>query len=434
MNTQSKMVRVACTSVALCLALMIAPAYGAEDKATVHITLDEAIKMALKYNEALNALRTTIEQNQHQETTANLRPNPGLSASWSPLPLFHPDEGFKNYFKDSSGIDIGLSYTIERGAKRWERLHAAKDATSVTRSQVSDSERTLVFQVASQFVNVQLAESTLDLARDNLKSFQNAVDIGESKFKSGGMSENDYLKIKLQLLQFQTDFEQAQLDRAQGLSDLRQLLGYEPVPPDYDVAGAFDYLPIAATFDGLLTVAEQNRPDLQAAVKSVVAAKSQLSLAQSNGVQDLTVSADYVRSPLGGDKTANTAAIGISIPLAVFNRNQGEIARTRVAVTQAEFQEAEVHSQVKTDVRDAYEGLKRNDRIAQYYRSGYLDVSKKSRDISEYAYKRGATSLFDFLDAERSYRATEIGYRQALAAYLLAVEQVRQAMGTRSLP
>jgi cobalt-zinc-cadmium efflux system outer membrane protein len=169
-------------------------------------------------------------------------------------------------------------------------------------------------------------------------------------------------------------------------------------------------------------------------VKSVIAAKSQLSLAQSNGVQDLTVSADYVRSPLGGDKTANTAAIGISIPLAVFNRNQGEIARTRVAVTQAEFQEAEVHSQVKTDVRDAYEGLKRNDRIAQYYRSGYLDVSKKSRDISEYAYKRGATSLFDFLDAERSYRATEIGYRQALAAYLLAVEQVRQAVGTRALP
>ena len=96
MNTQSKMVRVACTTVALCLALMIAPAYGSEDKATVRITLDEAIKMALKYNEALNALRTTIEQNQHQETTANLRPNPGLSASWSPLPLFHPDEGFKN--------------------------------------------------------------------------------------------------------------------------------------------------------------------------------------------------------------------------------------------------------------------------------------------------------------------------------------------------
>jgi len=434
MRTQLKMVCGVCTTIGGCLALMIAPAYGAEDKATVRITLDEAIKMALKYNEALNALRTTIEQSQHQETTANLRPNPGLSVGWSPLPLFKPDEGLGNYLKDSSGASVGLSYTLERGAKRWERLHAAKDATSVTRSQVSDSERTLVFQTASQFINVQLAESTLELAKENLTSFQNAVEIGESKFKSGGLSENDYLEIKLQLLQFQTDFEQAQLDRAQGLSDLRQLLGYEPVPPDYDVAGGFDYLPLSATFEGLLTIAEQNRPDLRAAVQSVTAAKSQLALAKSNGVQDLTVSAGYNRAPLGGDKTANTASIGISIPLAVFNYNQGEIARTRVAVTQAELQESEVRSQVKTDVRDAYEGLQRNDRIAQYYRSGYLDVSRKSRDISEYAYKRGASSLFDFLDAERSYRATEIGYRQALAAYLTAVEQVRQAVGTRGLP
>jgi len=183
-----------------------------------------------------------------------------------------------------------------------------------------------------------------------------------------------------------------------------------------------------------MKLAEQNRPDLRAAMQSVTAAKSQFTLAQAKGSQDLTVSADYVRSPLGGDKTSNTAAIGLSIPLAIFDRNQGEIARTRVAVKQAEFQEWEVHSQVRTDVRDAYEGLQRNARIAQHYRSGYLEVSQKSRDISEYAYKRGASSLFDFLDAERSYRATQIGYRQALAAYLLAVEQVRQAVGTRSLP
>ena len=134
-------------------------------------------------------------------------------------------------------------------------------------------------------------------------------------------------------------------------------------------------------------MAEENRPDLRTAIQSVTAAKSQLSLAESNGVQDLTVSADYVRSPLGGDKTANTAAIGHSIPFAIFNRNRGEIARTRVAVKQAELQEASVFGQVMTEVRDAYEGLQRNNRIAQHYRSGYLEGSQKSRDISECAYK-----------------------------------------------
>ena len=92
------------------------------------------------------------------------------------------------------------------------------------------------------------------------------------------------------------------------------------------------------------------------------------------------------------------------------------------------------NGQVLTDVRDAYEGWQANDEIVGLYRSGYLDEAQQSRDITEYAYKRGAASLLDFLDAERSYRATQLGYRQALASYLLALEQLREAVGTRSLP
>ena len=85
-------------------------------------------------------------------------------------------------------------------------------------------------------------------------------------------------------------------------------------------------------------------------------------------------------------------------------------------------------------MRDAYESLHANDQIVGLYRSGYLDEAQQSRDISEYAYRHGAASLLDFLDAERSYRAVQLAYRQALASYLLALEQLRQAVGTRSLP
>ena len=199
------------------------------------------------------ALRTTKPDgrpNDHRAEPApgdHRRPAPESRVFGEPgrtLPLFSPQDGLKNYLKDTSGLDLGLSYTIERGGKRGDRVQAAKDTTAVTRSQVADNERTLALQVATQFINVQLAESTLDLVKENLKSFQNAVEIGDAKFKAGGISENDYLKIKLQLLQFQTDVEQAQLDRAQALSDLRQLLGYDTVPADYDVAGAFDYQPL----------------------------------------------------------------------------------------------------------------------------------------------------------------------------------------------
>jgi cobalt-zinc-cadmium efflux system outer membrane protein len=298
----------------------------------------------------------------------------------------------------------------------------------VTRSQVGDSERGLAFQVASQFINVQLAESTLELSQQNLKSFQNAVEISEYQYKAGGLSENDYLKVKLQLLQFETDVQQAQLARAQALADLRQLLGYESVPPDYDVTGPFDDQPLKVDLEDLQKLASQNRPDLRAAEQGLAAADSQHELAKVNARPDVTLSANYQNSA-----GIAAAILGVSVPLPIFDRNQGEVARTQSVRAQAQQQHAEVQGQVKTDVKDAYEALQTSDRVVRYYQSGYLEVAQKSRDISEYAYRRGAASLLDFLDAERSYRATQIAYRQAIATRLLALEQVRQSVGTRSL-
>lgn len=395
----------------------------------VRITLDEAIQIGLRQNRLLRANRTTILQNQAQEITANLRPNPTLFTDWEYLPLSNPSGGVADYLHNSTEGDIGLSYLFERGQKRQHRLEAAKDATSVTRALVTDNERTLTFQIASLFINTQLAQSTLELAQMDLASFQKTVELSEFQFKSGAMSENDYLKIKLQLLQFQTDVDQAQLSKVQALSDLRQQLGYDSVPADYDVAGPFDYQPLTVSIMDLQTKAIQNRPDFRATRLGVTAANSQYGLAKANSKQDVTVSGNY--SHVNG---LSALTFSFSVPLPIFDRNQGEIARTHYAISQAKEQEAAAGGQVKTDVKDAYEGLMTNDRVVRYYKSGYLDISQRSRDISEYAYRRGATSLLDFLDAERSYRATQLAYRQSLAAYLLALEQLREAVGVRSLP
>jgi cobalt-zinc-cadmium efflux system outer membrane protein len=385
--------------------------------------------MALQHNHNIIAARTTIQQSQAEEVTANLRPNPTLFGDWEYLPLFSPSNQNSTYYQNSTEADLGLSYLIERGKKRQHRLQAAKDVTAQTRSLVADNERNLTFNVASLFVNVQLAESTLELAQIDLKSFGQTVDLSEVRYKDGAISEDDYLKIKLQLLQFETDVEQAQLAQVQALSDLRQLLGYESISEDYDVAGPFDYQPVKGNLDDLQLKAMQNRPDYRAAREGVTAANSQYELQKAIGHQDVTVQGNY--SHTGG---INTASFYGSIPLAIFNRNQGEIARTRFAITQAEEQEKAASGQVRTDVRDAYAGLRVTERVVRLYLSGYLEVAQKDRDISEYAYKRGAVSLLDFLDAERSYRATQLAYRQALASYLLALEQLKEAVGTRTLP
>ena len=407
------------------------PAFGQATPGPARITLEDAIQLALRHNHTLLAARTTIQQNQAAEITANLRPNPTFFTDWEYLPLFsHPQgETISAYIQASTEGDMGLSYLIERGHKRARRWEAAKAATAVTRSQVTDNERGVAFQVGSLFINAQLAESTLELAQTDVKSFRKTVDIGEIQYKDGGISENDYLKIKIQLVQFQTDVQQALLNRVQALSDLRQQLGYESVPSDYDVVGEFEYRPLAVTIEELQAKALQNRPDLRAAVLGVTAANSQYSLAKANGKQDPTIAANYSHA-----NGISGATWSFSVPLAIFDRNQGNIAQTRIAIRQAEEQQKAASGQVPTDVKDAYEGIEESARVAQLYKSTYLEVAQKSRDISEYAYRRGAVALLDFLDAERTYRATQLAYRQAVAAYLTALEQLRQAVGTRDLP
>ncbi|HVC46274.1 MAG TPA: TolC family protein [Terracidiphilus sp.] len=401
----------------------------AQKPGAVVITLDEAVQMALQHNHNLLAERTVIEENQAEEKTANLRPNPVLMTDSDFLPVFQPSNLSADYLDNTAQWDLGVSYMFERGKKRQHRLQAARDQTAVSRSQVADNERTLTLSVASQFINVELAESTLELATADLKGFQNIVEIAQARYKAGDTGEDDLLKIKLQLLQFQTDVSAAELARVQGLSDLRQLLGYESVGPDFDVAGSFDYLPVKGDLDDFQAKALQDRPDLQAARLGVTAANSQYGLQKANGKRDFTGEINYTHLAYLSD-----ISVFGQIQIPIFDRNQGEIARAKYAITQAQEQEIFASGQVMTDVRDAYESLRANDKIVGLYRSGYLNEAQQSRDISQYAYRRGAASLLDFLDAERSYRATELGYRQALASYLLAVEQLREAVGTRSIP
>jgi cobalt-zinc-cadmium efflux system outer membrane protein len=401
----------------------------AQNRASVTISLEDAIQMALRHNHNMLAARTTILQSEAGETTANLRPNPVILTDWQFLPIFQPSQFSGDYLDNTAQFDLGVSYLFERGKKRQHRLRAARDLTAVTRSQVADNERSLAFSVASGFINVELAESTLELAAQNLESFQNTVDIGEARYKAGDIGEGDLLKIKLQMLQFQTDLSAARLARVEGLSDLRQLLGYESIAPDYEVAGAFDYQPVKGNLDDFQAAALQNRPDLRAAQQGVTAANSLHALQQAIGKRDITGAINYTHIGY-----LNDVSLFGQMQLPLFDRNQGEIARAGFAITQAQELERFANGQVLTDVRDAFENLRTNDQVVGLYRSGYLDQAKQSRDISEYAYRHGAASLLDFLDAERSYRATQLAYRQALASYLLALEQLREAVGSRSLP
>jgi cobalt-zinc-cadmium efflux system outer membrane protein len=215
----------------------------------------------------------------------------------------------------------------------------------------------------------------------------------------------------------------------QALTGLRQFFGYDAVPADYDVIGDLAYQPIHAKVEDLQARALRERPDYRAAELGITAAQSQIGLAKANSKVD--VNGTYDVSHVAGETTGSIFA---SFDLPIFNRNQGEIARTNYALTQAKEQELAASDTVLSDVANAYEAVRSNEEVVNLYTSGYLKQAEDSRDISEYAYKRGAASLLDFLDAQRSYRATQLAYRQAMASYMTALEQLKEALGTRNLP
>ena len=420
--------RALCFSALLAVLLGVAGlAFAQSVQSPIRITLDQAIQLALAHNHALLAARTTISQSQAEEITANLRPNPVFGADVVGLPVEPADFTADNI--NQAEFDIGLGYLFERGKKRQHRLKAAQDLTAVTKSTVADNERTLTLSVATQFTTALLAESTLRFAQQDLKGFQNSVNISEYQYKSGAISEGDLLKIKLQLLQFQTDVTAAQLAKQQALVALRQLIGFESVPQDFDVAGELKYQKLPDNLEDLQALALKDRPDLRAAQQAVTAARSQYLLAKANGKVDVNGTFNFTH--ITG---YNSQSLAVSVPVPIFNRNQGEIARTNYAITQAQEAEQEASEQVMSDVQVAYETVHTNEQTLKIYQTGYLDEAKQSVNISEYAYKRGAASLLDFLDAERSYRDTELAYRQQLASYVLALEQLREAVGTRTLP
>jgi cobalt-zinc-cadmium efflux system outer membrane protein len=387
------------------------------------ISLEDAVRIALQYNQALRAQRLNIDQSKAGEVTASLKPNPTLGNLVDTIPIFSPQT-----IRLSTQIySESLSYTVERGGKREQRVVVAKDNTDIAAKTVTDNERQLRFQVAQAFINVLLAKSVLQLSKDDLANFSEEVDLNKARVAAGDLAEGDYLKLSVQKLQFEQDVSAAQLGLIQAKAGLRQLLGYQSVADDFDVSGQLAHKKHVIQLEDLQKQALANRPDLQAAHSGVTLANDTVGLAFANKVKDWTWATDYTNQNFG----INGVGVSLSFDLPIHDRNQGEIARSRAAVKQAVETESSTQVGVLTDVVNAYYGLNIGEEVVALFEGGYLDQATQSRDISTYAYQRGAATILDVLDAERSYRATQLAYRQAVATQMIAAEQVNSVVGTQ---
>jgi outer membrane protein, heavy metal efflux system len=381
-------------------------------------------------NPTLRAAQVSIDESRAQEITAYLRPNPDFTASFDQMNFFStqpPPNGGPNIYAPFAYAfpAASFSYLHERRHKRELRRESQQKETQITADQYADQERNLVFNLRTAFVQTLQQKAILGLARDNLAYYNRLLDVSASRLKAGDIAKVDYQRLELQRVQYETDVQTALVNLRTAKIQLLQLLDDRTPVDRFDITGAFDFSNEVRPLDELRQVALDTRPDLKAAVDSVDKAHTDHRLAIANGSTDPTFGADFARNP----PIPVYFGVNVSIPLRIFDRNQGEKLRTQEDITRNERLRDAARAQVFSDVDSAYATLESNLTLLRPYKETYLKEAVEVRDTVSFAYTRGGASLLDFLQAQQDYRSTQLNYLNLVGAYLTAAAQLNMAAG-----
>jgi cobalt-zinc-cadmium efflux system outer membrane protein len=384
-------------------------------------------------NITLLASRLNIDELKAQEITANLRPNPDFTLSADGTQI-SPSHGVWQPFAGTF-ISPGVSYLFERRGKRGLRYEAAKEGTAIGLAQQDDSERSLIFNLRSAFVGILQAKAVLRLAQDDLVYYDKVLKISRDRFEAGDIAQIDLDRLELQRLQYESDVQTALVNlRSTKINLLAMLNDRRPVD-SFDVDGPFDFTEDLASLDDYRKDAVTARPDLKAAVLSVQQAETNYKLAEANGSTDPTISLWYTHNGSYNNPDAlNTIGASVSIPLRVFDKNQGEKLRTKIDIARNEKLRIGAETQVYSDVDSAYATLASNITLLKPYKRQYLQQAVRVRDTVLFSYQHGGASLLDFLNAESEYRTVELSYVNLIGSYLTAAAQMNMSVGREVIP
>jgi len=381
-------------------------------------------------NPTLRAAQISIDESRAQEITAYLRPNPDLTASVDQINPFStqtpPNGGSGTYDPFAYAFPAGsISYLHERQHKRELRRESAQKETEITAAQYADQERNLLFNLRTAFVQTMQQKAILDLTRENLAYYKHLLDVSNDRLKAGDIARVDFQRLELQRVQYETDVQTALVNLRTAKIQLLMLLNERTPVEQFDVTGAFDFSNQIRPLEDLRRAAMENRPDLKAAVEAVDKAQTDHRLAVANGSVDPTFSADFARNP----PIPVYFGLSVSIPLRIFDRNQGEKVRTQQDIARNERLRDAATAQVFSDVDSAYATIQSNLELLRPYKETYLKEAVEVRDTVSFAYTRGGASLLDFLQAQQDYRSTELNYLNLVGSCLTAAAQLNMAVG-----
>ena len=389
------------------------------------LTLGEAVEWARRNNPALRSARSHASAVQAGEVTAGLRPNPVFTSANQDFNVFQPsklDPASNQEFTNS------LAWTIERGGKRGARVEDAKLASQVAQAGVGDNQRQLDLQVKLAFVNLLLNIQVVKLAQDNLREYGQVIEANRLRLQAGDISETEYDRSRIEEARFQTDLLTARVALAQARSQLAALLGIDDAAK-LEIRGELTPVSADVTLAQLQQTALEHRPDYIGAARSTAKAEADVRLARANAATDVTVAPEYKRN--GPD---NTLGVTFSVPLRIFDRNQGEKLRAARDLEASRSAQEGARLQVLADVQQAWDAYQAAMARQKLYGEDYLKRSQTVLERITFSYQHGAANLLDFLDAVRSHRDVSLSALAANAQALSALHQLSFASATELLP
>ena len=403
------------------------PAQSAQDSAVLALSLseDEATALFLKQNLDLLIAHYGIESAKGLEVTARLFPNPILSVDTS--------TSTTRSINRTGSLTARVDQLFELAGKRAYRQESARYATQSAEAAFSDAVRTLGFSVREAFYKVLQTQRKLDLARESSALFNEVVNINTIRFKKGVIAEADLIKLRVQAVDFQNQVVIATQNLFAAQNTLKALIGIRP-NVDLLLKGELEYKDATLLLEALKADALVTRPDLTVKERTLAQRGAEVKLARALRVPDVTIGLDKNIQGPEGPNSPNQIGGGVSVPLPLFNRNQGGIVQAEAGVKAAEADRNKTRLQVEIDVETAYRNFTQTQMLVQAYRAGALEDARASREIAKKAYERGGTSILDVLDAFRTFNATMQGYLEALFGYQRSLLEIDSAVGRQVVP
>jgi len=414
------------------LLLMLQATLGASPVSETGTSFEQLTQIAIAQNKTLQAAREQLRQAEARLTQAGLRPNPSLDFSRSTDALLG-GEG-------DSGFAVTFSQPIEIGGKRTKRIRRAEAELEVTKAEIADAERRLTGQLKEaclQAIDVSARLSFFDRTRQLNRQ---TVEVMNVRLAAGDASRLDSHLLQAENNRVEAQRLQAESRLIAAMLEIRRLAGIAP-DASLSLRPLAPAAPAVRDEVGLVEIALSSRPDLQAARLREALAEAGVDLARSQAVPNLTGSVRYAREPVVSRLASatqrrafdreNVLDFGISIPLPLWNREQGNIREASSKVIQAKAERAALENAIRAEVATASRRYQSASRTLDLIRTGVVNETQAGFTITQLAYRLGDMRLLDVLVQQRSLVDAQIAELTAEAEAAAAEAELELAVGGR---